>query len=119
MLKSFILTILATLYITSLSVAQASVRIDGEIAAVSTYNPASERRCLEAFVTSRFTYAHNICLSLAQRGLREAQLVTGLMYAFGEGTKKDLRMARIWLREAVRNGSKEAKAVLADLNMDD
>jgi len=72
-----------------------------------------------AFVKSNFTYAHNLCLSLAQQGMRDAQLVTGLLYVFGQGTAKNPELAKLWLRKASRNGSKEARQVLIEFNLND
>jgi len=97
--------------------AQASTRIDAPLARTKVENPASERDCLEAFVNSKFSYAHRLCLSLAQQGIREAQLVTGLMYIFGEGTEKNTDLAKLWLNEAARNGSLEAKEALNTIQL--
>lgn len=116
MFKKLISAVLMIILMSTLSSARASTKSNSIVVAVAVPQPVSEKTCLEAFVASRFDYAHKLCLSLAQRGMREAQLVTGLMYAFGEGTEKNLDMARMWLKEAVRNGSAEAKEVLTDLN---
>ena len=103
----------------AMSVAHAATRTDAPLELTTIENPASEKRCLEAFVNSKFTYAHRLCLSLAQRGMRDAQLVTGLMYAFGEGTEKNPELAELWLKEAARNGSMEAQEVLNDIKLID
>ena len=47
-----------------------------------------EARCLDAFVRSDFEVARAICIPLANSGFTEAQLVTGLMYAFGTAVIK-------------------------------
>ncbi len=99
----------------TMSVAQAATRTDAPLELTAIESPASEKKCLEAFVNSKFIYAHRLCLSLAQRGMRDAQLVTGLMYAFGEGTEKNPELAELWLKEAARNGSMEAQEVLNDI----
>jgi len=107
----------------TLPTAQASTRTDMPLAPdmpldrASVGNPSSEKKCLEAFVSSKFVYAHRLCLSLAQRGMRDAQLVTGLMYAFGEGIEKNTELAKLWLNEAARNGSIEAIEVLDGMKM--
>ncbi|WP_321389240.1 hypothetical protein [Emcibacter sp.] len=81
-------------------------------------DPADEVRCLEAFINSEFDMAHSVCLPLAQSGLRDAQLVTGLMYALGEGVEQNRRLAKWWLSEAVRNGSEEAESALAQFELE-
>jgi len=101
------------------SVARADTRADAAFATAKVENPASEKRCLEAFVNSNFVYAHRLCLSLAQQGMRDAQLVTGLLYVYGEGTEKNPVKAKIWLREALRNGSEEAREILKEFHLND
>lgn len=101
------------------SVAQASTRTNMPLEMATAENPTSEMACLEAFVNSKFGQAFRLCLPLAQDGMRDAQLVTGLMYAIGEGTQKNYERARLWLNEASRNGSEEAKEVLIDFNFSD
>ncbi len=100
----------------TLSTAHAGTRVDGPFELAKVEDPASEKKCLEAFVNSNFDFAHPLCLSLAQLGMKDAQLVTGLMYAFGEGTKKNDELAKLWLKEAMRNGSAEAKEVLGEID---
>ncbi|MBL4895034.1 MAG: SEL1-like repeat protein [Emcibacter sp.] len=116
--KSFII-ISAIMFGATLSVAEAATRTNTPFEMTRLEDPAAEKKCLDAFVSSDFSYAHRLCLSLAQIGMRDAQLVTGLMYAFGEGTKKNPTLAALWLKEAVRNGSMEAKEVLDDFIMTD
>jgi len=101
------------------SVARADTRADAAFATAKVESPASEKRCLEAFVNSNFVYAHRLCLSLAQQGMRDAQLVTGLLYVYGEGTEKNPAKAKIWLREALRNGSEEAREILKEFHLND
>lgn len=117
MLNKSFLIILGIIVGSMLSVTQAATRTDAPLEIAKLEDPASEKKCLEAFVNSDFSYAHRLCLSLAQRGMRDAQLVTGLMYVFGDGTEKNFALAELWLEEAVRNGSDEAKEVLSEFNL--
>ncbi|WP_417319249.1 hypothetical protein [Emcibacter sp.] len=96
----------------------AATRSDVQVEIARAANPADEVRCLEAFINSEFEMAHTVCLPLAQNGLRDAQLVTGLMYALGEGVEQNRRLAKWWLNEAVRNGSAEAESALAQFELD-
>lgn len=116
MRKKFFLVILATAFGFSVSGTQAATRATAPIETTTYEDPSSEKRCLEAFVDSNFEYAHRLCLSLAQLGMKDAQLVTGLMYAFGEGTEKNPEKAKLWLKEALRNGSQEAVEVLKEID---
>lgn len=104
---------------TSLSVSSvdAAVRSNNVIQMASAYDPAEEVRCLEAFINSNFNIAHNICLSLAQKGARDAQLVTGIMYALGEGVDQNNQLAKLWLSEAERNGSIDAGEALSQFKL--
>ncbi len=113
----FLLIIFGVIMGITTSVAQAGTRIDSPLEIVKIDDPASEKKCLEAFVNSEFLQAFSICLPLAQNGMRDAQLVTGLMYVFGDGTEKNTELAELWLKEAVRNGSLEAKQVLSEFGM--
>jgi len=61
------------------SFAQATTRSDAPLAQsplagnalemTRAQSPASELQCLEAFIDSRFEYAHRLCLILAQQGI--------------------------------------------------
>lgn len=95
----------------------ASIRTNETIQSARTYDPAEEVRCLEAFINSDFNIAHNLCLSLAQKGVRDAQLVTGIMYALGEGVDRNADLAKLWLMEAERNGSADARVALAEFKL--
>lgn len=119
MFSRILLIIVSVMVSAAGSVAQASTRANTPLAMAIVENPASEMACLEAFVNSKFAHAFILCLPLAQEGMRDAQLVTGLMYAIGEGTMKNNERARLWLSEASRNGSEEAKEVLIDFNFSD
>ena len=77
-----------------------------------------EVRCMEAFVRSEFVVAYAICTPLADLGFRDAQLVTGLLYAYGEGVDKNLRRARIWLKEALKNSQDDAARAFSQFSMD-
>ena len=116
--KSFFLVFLSiVLSMTSLAYASKS-RVD--LAAVPDRTAAKiEKDCLDSFVSSKFIYAFSLCLSLAEKGMRDSQLVTGLMYAIGEGTKKNLILAKLWLEKAAKNGSLEAKQVLKDYKFEE
>lgn len=113
----FILIIFGVISSVAASVAQATTRIDTPLEMVKVYDPSSEKKCLKAFVNSEFSHAFGLCLPLAQKGMRDAQLVTGLMYVFGRGIEKNTGMAELWLQEAVRNGSMEAKQVLSEFKV--
>ena len=117
MFNKFFLIIIGLIIGTTAPVVQAATRIDTPIEKATMEDPASEKKCLEAFVNSKFSFAFSLCLPLAQKGMRDAQLVTGLMYAFGEGIEKNAEMAELWLKEADRNGSMEAHQVLNDIKM--
>ncbi|MBL4801630.1 MAG: sel1 repeat family protein [Emcibacter sp.] len=117
MFKKSSIIILAISFGMTLSVAQAATRMNAPFEMAKLEDPAAEGKCLDAFVKSDFIYAHRLCLSLARIGMRDAQLVTGLMYAFGEGTRKNPDMAELWLNEAVRNGSTEAQEVLNGIKL--
>jgi len=117
MFKKPVLIFLVLILGSAIPAAQAATRTDTVMDMVTEQNPVAEKACLEAFVNSRFSHAFNLCLPLAQNGMRDAQLVTGLMYAFGSGTGKNPEMAALWLKEAVRNGSAEAKEVLMEFNL--
>ena len=109
--------VLTTILGLSFPVAQAATNLNAPMEMVKADNPESEMQCLEAFVNSRFEYAHSFCLSLARQGMADAQLVTGLMYALGEGTTKNTDLAKLWLMEAMRNGSSDAKDALIEFKM--
>lgn len=117
--KKFNLIVLVLVFTAVAPLTQAATRTDAPLDMVTVENPISEKACLEAFVNSNFSQAFNLCLPLAQAGLRDAQLVTGLMYALGEGIDKNSDMAKLWLNEASRNGSEEAKEVLVDFKLSD
>ncbi|PHZ83436.1 SEL1-like repeat protein [Paremcibacter congregatus] len=119
MRNRFVVMLLTSAVALSASFAQAATRSNGPIEMAKVEDPASEMKCLEAFVNSEFDFAHSLCLSLAQQGMPDAQLVTGLMYALGEGTEQNSNLAKLWLKEAVRNGSLEAKEALVDLKLAD
>jgi uncharacterized protein len=53
-------------------------------------------------------------LSLAKKGVREAQARVGVMFLHGEGVPIDLREAAKWLRLASEAGSSEAHLELAE-----
>ncbi len=116
MVNKLVLLISSAVFVMTAAVSQAATRTNAPLEMVKIENPASEKACLAAFVSSKFSYAHRLCLSLAQQGMRDAQLVTGLMYAFGEGTEKNTTLAELWLNEAARNGSMEAKEILNDIH---
>ena len=82
------------------------------------YYEAKQNRCLDAFSQSEFDVAYAICTPLANLGFKDAQLVTGLLYAFGEGVDKDLNRAKIWLKEALKNGREDAAQALAEFDLD-
>ena len=82
------------------------------------YFERKQDRCLEAFSRSEFELAFAICTPLAKIGFRDAQLVTGLLYAYGEGTDKNLQRAKIWLMEALKNGREDAAQALSEFGMD-
>ncbi len=119
MVNKLVFLISGVVFIMSAGASHAATRTNAPLEMAKIENPASEKACLEAFVSSKFSYAHRLCLSLARQGMRDAQLVTGLMYAFGEGTEKNTALAELWLNEAARNGSMEAKEMLNDIHMTD
>jgi len=116
MVNKLVLLISTVVFVMSAVASYAATRTNAPLEMVKIENPDSEKACLEAFINSKFSYAHRLCLSLAQQGMRDAQLVTGLMYAFGEGTEKNTTLAELWLNEAARNGSMEAKEILNDIH---
>lgn len=101
----------------SISIAQAALpkSVSRDIA-INT-DAAKEIQCLEAFIVADFKQAYKICLPLARGGFKEAQLVTGLMYALGEGVDKDMDRAKIWLEEAKKNGSDDAEVALDEFKL--
>ena len=119
MLNKVLLTAIATVLTVFTPGAQAGTRHDAPLESAKVENPEWETKCLEAFVNSQFDYAHPLCLTLAQKGMADAQLVTGLMYALGEGTVKNPELAKLWLTEAMRNGSENAKEALIEFNLAD
>lgn len=106
------------LSITSVSFAHGALPTADPVDVATVTDPAKEIICLEAFVGSDFKQAYKICLPLARDGLKDAQLVTGLMYALGEGVEKDMGRARVWLEEAKRNGSRDAQEALNEFKLD-
>jgi len=82
------------------------------------YFERKQERCLDAFSRSDFDIAYSICSPLANLGYRDAQLITGLLYAYGEGVDKNLHRAKIWLKEALRNGREDAAKALTEFGMD-
>lgn len=117
MLKKMLSLAIAAALGPVLPAAESATKSDAPLEMAKAQNPASELQCLEAFIDSRFEYAHRLCLILAQQGMVDAQLVTGLMYAAGEGTEKNAELARLWLNEALRNGSDEAREALVEFNL--
>ena len=92
--------------------------VDERIPFDLTYYERKQDRCLEAFARSDFEMAYTICTPLASLGFRDAQLVTGLLYAYGEGVDKNLHRAKIWLKEALKNGRHDAARALSEFDMD-
>ena len=82
-----------------------------------TYYENKQDRCLNAFAISEFEVAYSICTPLANLGFKDAQLITGLLYAYGEGVDKDLNRAKIWLNEALKNGREEAAQALTQFGL--
>ena len=82
------------------------------------YYERKQDRCLEAFTRSDFDIAFSICTPLANLGFSDAQLVTGLLYAYGEGVDKDKTRAKFWLKEALKNGREDAARALSEFGMD-
>lgn len=82
------------------------------------YYETKQTRCLDAFARSDFEMAYTICTPLANLGFKDAQLVTGLLYAYGEGVDKDLHRAKIWLIEALKNGREDAAKALREFGME-
>lgn len=82
------------------------------------YYERKQDRCLEAFSRSDFDVAFSICTPLASLGFSDAQLVTGLLYAYGEGVDKDKTRAKFWLKEALKNGREDAARALSEFGMD-
>ncbi len=117
MLKKILSLAIAAALGPVLPVAQAATRSNAPLEMAKAQNPVLELQCLEAFIDSRFEDAHRLCLILAQQGMVDAQLVTGLMYATGEGTEKNAGLARLWLNEALRNGREEARDALTEFNL--
>lgn len=81
------------------------------------YYESKQNRCLEAFAQSEFDIAYAICTPLASLGFKDAQLITGLLYAYGEGVDKDLNRAKIWLKEALKNGREDAAHALSQFDL--
>ena len=118
MSHKFLLSVSVLIGIFMSATVSAATRSNAPVEMARAVNPAEEVRCLEAFINSEFEMAHAVCLPLAQSGLRDAQLVTGLMYALGEGVEQNRRLAKWWLSEAVRNGSEEAESALSQFELD-
>lgn len=97
---------------------QAIPNIDEQKIVDLNYFERKQARCLEAFSRSDFEVAYSICTPLANLGYRDAQLVTGLLYAYGEGVGKNLHRAKIWLQEALKNGRQDAAQALSEFGMD-
>ncbi|MBT6032801.1 MAG: sel1 repeat family protein [Kordiimonadaceae bacterium] len=94
-----------------LPIAVPQVQLNGQ------YYEAKQIRCLDAFSRSEFEVAYAICTPLAKVGYKDAQLVMGLLYAFGEGVDKDLHRAKQWLNEAHKNGQSQAGLALNELGI--
>ena len=92
--------------------------IDDQRTVDLNYFEQKQGRCLEAFSRSDFDVAYAICTPLANLGYRDAQLITGLLYAYGEGVDKNLYRAKIWLKEALKNGRDDAAQALNEFGMD-
>ena len=82
------------------------------------YYELKQERCLAAFARSDFEMAYTICTPLANLGFKDAQLVTGLLYAYGEGVDKNLQRAKIWLKEALKNARDDAARAFTEFGMD-
>lgn len=82
------------------------------------YYESKQDRCLLAFTQSEFEMAYTICTPLANLGFKDAQLITGLLYAYGQGVDKDLNRAKIWLKEALKNDREEAAQALTQFDLD-
>ena len=91
--------------------------IDDNIRHDLAYYESKQDRCLLAFAQSEFDVAYAICTPLANLGFKDAQLITGLLYAYGEGVDKDLNRAKIWLKEALKNGREDAAHALSQFEL--
>ncbi len=125
MLKSYVAMCLYIVFLATTMTSQASashhsiIPTDIENKQIDfVYYEAKQSRCLEAFARSDFEVAYAICIPLANLGFKDAQLVTGLLYAYGEGVDKDLYRAKIWLLEALRNGREDAARALVEFGIE-
>lgn len=124
MLKSIIISGLSIVLavISTISTANASVHsnipvLDDQVVYDLAYYESKQERCMNAFAISEFEVAYSICTPLANLGFKGAQLITGLLYAYGEGVDKDLNRAKIWLNEALKNGRVEAAQALVQFGL--
>jgi TPR repeat protein len=124
MLKSIIILGFSVLLIAIATISSANAAVHNNLPAVDeqsiydlTYYENKQARCLNAFAISEFEIAYSICTPLANLGFKDAQLITGLLYAYGEGVDKDLNRAKIWLNEALKNGRVEAAHALAQFGL--
>lgn len=116
--KSFFLILFPIVFsMTSLAYASKE-RVDLTVVRAQTA-VSIEKECLESFVNAKFIHAFSLCQPLAKKGMRDAQLVMGLMYAIGEGTEKNMGLAKVWLTKAAKNGSLEAEQVLKDYKFEE
>jgi Sel1 repeat len=69
---------------------------------------------LAAYSVLKFDKSFPDFLSLAHKGVRDAQTRLGSMYLHGEGVSVDLREAAKWLERASEQGSSEAPMQLAE-----
>ena len=114
----FVMFVVAMISGAQASTHQAIPNIDEQKIVDLNYFERKQDRCLEAFSRSDFEVAYSICTPLANLGYRDAQLVTGLLYAYGEGVDKNLHRAKIWLQEALKNGRQDAAQALSEFGMD-
>lgn len=125
MLKYIIKGTTFFLTLTFFMISQSSASTHPEIPSVDdkvhfdlAYYELKQERCMEAFARSDFDMAYTICTPLANLGFKDAQLVTGLLYAYGEGVDKNLHRAKIWLKEALKNGRDDAARALSEFGME-
>jgi TPR repeat protein len=124
MLKLIFVSVLSGLLITISTISFANAAVHNSLPALKDetvfdleYYELKQERCMNAFSISEFEVAYSICTPLANLGFKDAQLITGLLYAYGEGVDKDLNRAKIWLNEALKNGREEAAQALAQFGL--
>jgi len=72
-------------------------------------------RCLQLYEHESYVEANKLCLPLAQKGDKDAQLTMGLLYGNGQAVEESYPTAVEWLTKAANQGQSLAAYNLGNI----